>query len=551
MTQKITMNELLPFIEDAFSKGEPFKMPMITGTSMLPLLVTGRDTVTLKKVTEPLKIGDLPLYKRGDGAFVLHRIVGIDENGYIMCGDNQSQKEFGIKESQIIAVTSEITRKGKTFSVQDEKYLRYVSFWLKLLKIKYGRALGQLITQGKINRSTSSKSKENPVSSAQASQANVENIIKAGENLIKIISGIVNNKTVDSTTFDFARIFKLSEAHRITGFVAYGAEHYEFDEKIKNAFTQTLFKTAARFTAQEREIKEVSKLFSSEKIEHCFLKGHKISELYDVPESRFMLDIDIFVGADGFEKAVELLKNRGYEVISTEEKDCSLSKKPFLNMDLHRELKYDYDLGYDFYKNVSDRLIKTGYEKTMTNEEFYTYLLSHTAHHFTSGGTGIKSVIDHYYILKNLVPRCDEEKLEEYLKMSGLFDFNEQFTALTNAWLSGGEHTEITKEMGEYIILSGAYGTDVNYYVNKVLRGNVGDTKKGYVLTRLFPKYDYMCHRFPVLKKYKLLLPLFYIIRIFMTLFSAERISGEAKGISGVKEEQKLKQSEFLKNVGL
>ncbi len=144
MAEKITMNDLLPFIEDAFLNNKTFKL-QITGTSMLPLLVAGRDSVILKKVSEPLKTGDLPLYKRADGTFVLHRIVGSDSNGFIMCGDNQSQKESGITENQIIGIVTAITRKGKTFSVDDKKYLKYVNFWLKMLNVKYGRAFGQII----------------------------------------------------------------------------------------------------------------------------------------------------------------------------------------------------------------------------------------------------------------------------------------------------------------------------------------------------------------------------------------------------------------------
>ena len=135
--KKITMQELLPFIEEAFVNNKTFTIP-ITGTSMRPLLICGRDTVTLKKCTEKLKKGDLPLYRRKDGTFVLHRIVGFDKNGnYIMCGDNQFLKEYNIEDSQIIGVVTEITRNGKTFSVDSKKYKLYVKIGLALLNVRY------------------------------------------------------------------------------------------------------------------------------------------------------------------------------------------------------------------------------------------------------------------------------------------------------------------------------------------------------------------------------------------------------------------------------
>ncbi len=137
MKNKVTMQELLPFIEEAFVNDKTFTIP-ITGTSMRPLLIFGRDTVTLKKCTGKLEKGDLPLYRRKDGTFVLHRVVGFKKNGnYIMCGDNQFLKEHNIEHSQIIGVVTEITRNGKTFSVDSKKYKLYVKLGLALLNVRY------------------------------------------------------------------------------------------------------------------------------------------------------------------------------------------------------------------------------------------------------------------------------------------------------------------------------------------------------------------------------------------------------------------------------
>ena len=81
MKKNISMSDLLPFIEEAFGRNTTFKIP-ITGTSMNPYLVQGRDFVFIEKPVFPLEIGDIPLYRRDDGTFVLHRVVGKNENGY-------------------------------------------------------------------------------------------------------------------------------------------------------------------------------------------------------------------------------------------------------------------------------------------------------------------------------------------------------------------------------------------------------------------------------------------------------------------------------------
>ncbi len=132
--KKVALEELYPLIKEQLESGGNVKIP-ITGTSMLPLLVQGRDFVILKSC-EKAEINDIIFYRRNNGAFVLHRIIGIDDKGYILCGDNQWVKEYGIKEHNIIGVVTEIHRNGKAINVGDKKYIKYYKRWLKLFPIR-------------------------------------------------------------------------------------------------------------------------------------------------------------------------------------------------------------------------------------------------------------------------------------------------------------------------------------------------------------------------------------------------------------------------------
>lgn len=130
--KRVSLSEIYPAIKDALDGGGTVELP-ITGTSMFPLLKAGRDTVIIKKSDSGYSVGDIIFYRRDDGHFVLHRIVGSDKNGYIMCGDNQTEPESGITDRHIIAKVIEINRGGKTFSANDPKYLRKVHLWIKAL----------------------------------------------------------------------------------------------------------------------------------------------------------------------------------------------------------------------------------------------------------------------------------------------------------------------------------------------------------------------------------------------------------------------------------
>ncbi len=133
--QKIALKEIYPVIKEKIDNGGTVKLP-ITGISMRPLLVWGRDTVEIVKCENPKK-GDIIFYLRDNGQFVLHRIVGADDRGYILCGDNQWRLERGIEDRHIIAVVKSINRKGKIINVEKNIiYKAYSSLWMTLLPLR-------------------------------------------------------------------------------------------------------------------------------------------------------------------------------------------------------------------------------------------------------------------------------------------------------------------------------------------------------------------------------------------------------------------------------
>ena len=107
-----------------------------TGTSMKPLLRQGKDVFTIEKLSPPYSPGDVVLYRRASGALVLHRIVGKDESGYILLGDNLTKREYGVKEENILGVMTSFTRGGKTYSVKDAPYRLYSTFCTRLFPVR-------------------------------------------------------------------------------------------------------------------------------------------------------------------------------------------------------------------------------------------------------------------------------------------------------------------------------------------------------------------------------------------------------------------------------
>lgn len=124
MTENVPIEALIPVMEEAFRRGKSFRLP-IRGTSMLPLLVEGRDAVILAKPSGALAAGDIPLYRRSDGTYVLHRVVAVEGSAYVLCGDNQTAPEHGVTDADVCAVVTAIERDGKPVELTDPAYCRY------------------------------------------------------------------------------------------------------------------------------------------------------------------------------------------------------------------------------------------------------------------------------------------------------------------------------------------------------------------------------------------------------------------------------------------
>lgn len=106
------------------------------GDSMLPFIRQNRDLLIIKKHQGRLKKYDVPLYKRDSGQYVLHRVLKVRRNDYVLCGDNRCNKEYGISDKHIIGVLTAVKRNGRTINVTDRKYRIYVHLWCDFFPVR-------------------------------------------------------------------------------------------------------------------------------------------------------------------------------------------------------------------------------------------------------------------------------------------------------------------------------------------------------------------------------------------------------------------------------
>lgn len=133
--QKLTVHlkEISPILKGLIKDNTDVTIT-ITGNSMFPMLHHKKDQVILTKCNNNLKKGDIPLYQRTDGKYILHRIIKVNSDGsYLITGDNQTSIEKGITSENIIAVVKSFTKKGKYISCNSIYYKLYWKTWIAIL----------------------------------------------------------------------------------------------------------------------------------------------------------------------------------------------------------------------------------------------------------------------------------------------------------------------------------------------------------------------------------------------------------------------------------
>lgn len=118
------------------------------GSSMMPLIRQGKDAMIIERPTSwkkncgdtvmKLKRLDVPLYKRDNGTYVLHRVLKVRKKDYVLCGDHCCTKEYGITDRHIVGILTGVIRDGKELSVKDVRYRMYSHLWCDLYPIRVG-----------------------------------------------------------------------------------------------------------------------------------------------------------------------------------------------------------------------------------------------------------------------------------------------------------------------------------------------------------------------------------------------------------------------------
>lgn len=122
-------------LEQQVRSGRPV-VSFTVGDSMEPLLHDRSTRVVIQRVERTLRPGELPLYRRPNGRFIMHRIIRADDEHYYTRGDNRCGLET-VPKDWVLGVVTEIYRGKRHFSVGHPLYRAYVGVWNFLYPLRW------------------------------------------------------------------------------------------------------------------------------------------------------------------------------------------------------------------------------------------------------------------------------------------------------------------------------------------------------------------------------------------------------------------------------
>ena len=285
-------------------------------------------------------------------------------------------------------------------------------------------------------------------------------------------------------------------------------------------------------------LEQMQQAFEAQGIWHMPLKGSTTRHLYPQPEMRTMNDLDILTKPSQQKEIRKIMTALGYADFKEGRKHDIYCKKPYIRIEMHREMVAARSRFSKYYRNVWDRCQPEEGKKyacRMSATDAFVFNLVHLAGHLDEGGVGIRFITDVY-----VFDRCDavdKAALQNTLEELGLWELYKNVSCLAQQWFSMDPpvleqaQAKLMQRLGEFVLSGGLFGTADNSSALAVHN----DGRIGHFLKACFPGYEEMRSMYPWLEKWRILLPWSWFLRGTRSLlFRRESIKGQFRtSVSG------------------
>ncbi len=313
----------------------------------------------------------------------------------------------------------------------------------------------------------------------------------------------------------------------------------------------------ANSVRQENEARIIFDLLKQNNIEFLPLKGVILQYMYPEPAMRFMGDIDILIKTEQYKAIEQLMRNAGYDFDHESDHEYVWNKKNILYVEFHKKLIPSYNKDYFAYYGDGWQLVnQTADEYKMSDEDFFIYIFTHLSKHYRRSGIGLKHFIDIWVYLRSKTG-LDEQYIEGELVKLQLLEFYKNVRYTLQVWFDGAEENEASELITNRTFSVGVYGNSKNGVFSSAVSMAADSLREdNYRTVRLlhavFCPYTTMCKKYTFLKKFPVLLPVMWCVRIVTALlFRRENIKKVNTEISMLTDDNVNEYHRELKKVGI
>lgn len=372
-------------------------------------------------------------------------------------------------------------------------------------------------------------------------------------------SSVTGEKYSMPDNFKIEYVEQIIEKHSIEPLIYTGALVNDFTsnsdimQKLFNKYIQFLYLSER----QQYEINRIYDAFEKNGIDYMPVKGCNVKQLYPKPEMRVMGDADILIKNEQYPVIKKIMKSLNFEFYGETDHDYSWQSNS-LHLELHYTLMVPYNVEYQkFFENgwnLAEHSIKHKFFMSYENE--FIYLFLHYSKHYRGSGIGCRHIMDLWiYLLKHT--DMDFEYIETIMKKLSVQRFYHNTMKLIDVWFNDKETDEITNFMTDFIFSSGSWGTKKNKALASGVkaRQETGTTFMGkakVLMVAAFPPLEIIKHRYNILKKYPILLPLIWVWRwVEALIYRKNNVREYSKKVKMVIQEDLSEYEKNLQKVGL
>ncbi|MDK2968117.1 nucleotidyltransferase family protein [Lacrimispora sp.] len=353
--------------------------------------------------------------------------------------------------------------------------------------------------------------------------------------LLILLSAVMNQKPSPEPIrlIDWEKMFRLADYHGVAHAVHYGilGLDQEVPQAVRRQFFDKYLESVYRVERLQKSEMQIVALMEHEKINSFYLSYSDIVKNYPVEEMCCRDSIEIGSSKKSTRLIWEILKKVDFENRKTDEMGTVYYRIPGI-----RILNFDHTLFFSasmrrFFKNLL-KLSPVGNENKHIGElpldERYLFYMCRLTDSYARGNISLSQIMDFWIFYKTYAESFHWPYIYGRLKKLKIADFAERLEHLILRWFGTGaviENVEIYEAMESYILSKGTEGREVSSKLLPLIKSvadcyarnrRLEEVKK--MISWLFPDRRYMETIYPFLGRAGILLPLFWVLRLWRYL---------------------------------